>query len=302
VVRAEPLADKRLVHNYGHGGAGITLSWGSSKLATDLGLSGHAGEVAVIGSGIMGLSTARIAQERGHPVTIYTAARPQDTTSAVSGGQFHPASHYRPELVDAAWRVQYAAAMAESWRRFQSLVGDHYGIRWLPTYEEGSVPPSALLAPYYADLEQLEGSANPFPGSPVRRYSTMYVEPGRYLARLTADFFAAGGQMFVRPFASAQELVDLPQAVLFNCTGLGARALFGDEGMEPMRGQLAVLQPQSEVAYAYSVGEGYMFSRPDGVVLGGTFERGQWDPTPEPAAIAGIINAHRRINAGLCAP
>ena len=29
VVRAEPLGEKRLVHNYGHGGGGITLSWGS---------------------------------------------------------------------------------------------------------------------------------------------------------------------------------------------------------------------------------------------------------------------------------
>src|SRR5207244_4936570 len=45
VVRAEPLGDKMLVHNYGHGGAGITLSWGSSKLATDLGLQGHSGPV-----------------------------------------------------------------------------------------------------------------------------------------------------------------------------------------------------------------------------------------------------------------
>ena len=30
VVRAEPLGEKRLVHNYGHGGAGITLSWVSA--------------------------------------------------------------------------------------------------------------------------------------------------------------------------------------------------------------------------------------------------------------------------------
>ena len=28
VVRAERLGDKLLVHNYGHGGAGVTLSWG----------------------------------------------------------------------------------------------------------------------------------------------------------------------------------------------------------------------------------------------------------------------------------
>ena len=43
--------DKRLVHNYGHGGAGITLCWGTSKLAAELGLPGHQGPVAVIGAG-----------------------------------------------------------------------------------------------------------------------------------------------------------------------------------------------------------------------------------------------------------
>ncbi len=106
VVRAEPLGDKRLVHNYGHGGAGITLSWGSSKLAADLGLPGHAGPVAVIGAGVMGLSTARLAQERGHAVTIYAAALPPETTSNIAGGQIHPASHYRPDSVDDAWRAQ----------------------------------------------------------------------------------------------------------------------------------------------------------------------------------------------------
>src|SRR5690242_16083984 len=65
VVRAEALGEKRLVHNYGHGGGGITLSWGSSKLAADLGLEGHSGPVAVLGSGVMGLSTARLVQEAG---------------------------------------------------------------------------------------------------------------------------------------------------------------------------------------------------------------------------------------------
>src|SRR5918994_7091164 len=57
VVRRDQLGDKALVHNYGHGGAGITLSWGTSKLATDLGLAGHSGAVAVIGAGVMGLTT-----------------------------------------------------------------------------------------------------------------------------------------------------------------------------------------------------------------------------------------------------
>src|SRR5688572_30004844 len=103
VVRAEPLGDKKLVHNYGHGGAGITLSWGSSRLAADLGLAGHRGPVAVIGSGVMGLTTARLVQEAGFPVRIYTAALPANTTSAVAGGQVSPFGHYRESEVTPAW-------------------------------------------------------------------------------------------------------------------------------------------------------------------------------------------------------
>src|SRR3989337_3036809 len=68
VVRREQIGDKALVHNYGHGGAGITLSWGSSRLAANLGLQGHNGAVAVIGAGIMGLTTARRAPQPGLPV------------------------------------------------------------------------------------------------------------------------------------------------------------------------------------------------------------------------------------------
>jgi glycine/D-amino acid oxidase-like deaminating enzyme len=64
VVRAEALGDKRLVHYYGHGGTGITLSWCSAKLATELGLKGHSGPVAVIGAGVMGLTTAQAFSRR----------------------------------------------------------------------------------------------------------------------------------------------------------------------------------------------------------------------------------------------
>jgi glycine/D-amino acid oxidase-like deaminating enzyme len=38
----------------------------------------------------MGLTTARLVQEAGFPVTIYTAALPPDTTSNIAGGQMEP--------------------------------------------------------------------------------------------------------------------------------------------------------------------------------------------------------------------
>ena len=121
VVRREQLADKALVHNYGHGGAGITLSWGSSRLATNLGLPGHSGRVAVIGAGVMGLTTARLVQEAGFPVTIYAAALSPETTSNVAGGQISPFGHFSEDAVTPEWRAQFAAAMAYSWSRFQIL-------------------------------------------------------------------------------------------------------------------------------------------------------------------------------------
>jgi D-amino-acid oxidase len=296
VVRAEPLGGRLLVHNYGHGGAGITLSWGTSKLATDIGLAGHSEPVAVIGAGVMGLSTARLAQERGHRVTIYAAALPPETTSNIAGGQIHPASHYREAAVDDAWRAQYAAAMEFSWRRFQLLVGEDYGVRWLPTYQSGRGAPRLPLAPYQPALEDLGPAANPFPVDPVQRYDTMYVEIGRYLRALTEDFLTAGGSFAVRHFATPAELAFAHERVVFNCTGLGAKALFGDDGLEPMRGQLVVLLPQPEVQYAYSLDNGYMFPRPDGLILGGTFERGEWDAVTTPDGVAGILAGNRQLN------
>ena len=298
VVRAEALGTKRLVHNYGHGGAGITLSWGSSRLAVELGLPGHQGPVAVLGAGVMGLSTARLVQEAGFAATIYTKALPPDTTSNIAGGQILATTHYRESQVGDAWRAQFAAAMDYSWRRFQILVGDDYGVRWLPSFEQGARLPPPPFDRYLVEARPLAAGEHPFPVDPILAFHTMYVETGRYLRQLTRDVLGAGGRIVVREFASPAELAELPEPLVFNCTGLGARALFGDEQMRPVRGQLAILLPQPEIGYAYSTRAGYMFPRPDGIVLGGTFEHNEWDTMPQPEAIAAIVESHRALAAG----
>jgi D-amino-acid oxidase len=295
VVRAEQLGEKRLVHNYGHGGGGITLSWGSSKLATELGLQGHSGPVAVLGSGVMGLSTARLVQEAGFPVTIYAAALPPDTTSNIAGGQFHPYAVFHEGEVTPEFMAQFAKALEYSWRRFQIMVGDDYGIRWLPTYVESDAPeaqPIAYFPPVNRALSQAE---HPFPLQNVVRYDTMYIETGRYLRQMMRDVQLAGGKIEVRRFAKPTDIAALPEALVFNCTGLGSRDLFGDADLHPARGQLVILEPQPEVRYALTGGPGYMFPRPDGILLGGTFELDQWDPIPQPDRVARIIAAQKRF-------
>ena len=293
VVRAEALGDKRLVHNYGHGGGGITLSWGSSKLATELGLPGHSGPVAVLGAGVMGLSTARLVQEAGFAVTIYTAALPPDTTSNIAGGQFHPFSVYREKAATPEFKAQFSRALDYSWRRFQIMVGDDYGIRWLPTYVETDSPEAKLLETFPPINRMLTPAQHPFPLASVLRYDTMYIETGRYLRQMIRDVQLAGGGIAVRSFATPADIAALPESLVFNCTGLGSRVLFADEELHPARGQLAILEPQPEVRYAFTGSAGYMFPRPDGILLGGTFELDEWDPTPDAKTIAGIVASHK---------
>ncbi|MDT9601007.1 FAD-dependent oxidoreductase [Sphingosinicella rhizophila] len=295
VVRAEPVGAARVIHNYGHGGAGISLSWGSSKLATELGLPGHSGAVAVIGAGVMGLTTARLVQEAGFPVTVYAASLPPGTTSNIAGGQWLPAGHYREHAVTPEWQRQYRAAADYSWRRFQIMVGDDYGIRWLPTYTEADAPRPPLLPTFPPINRLLTTEEHPFPLESVVRFDTMYIEAGRFLRRLMQDIRIGGGSIQVRSFASPAEIAALPEKLVFNCTGLGARQLFGDEGMHPVRGQLAILLPQPEVDYAFMGDAGYMFPRADGIILGGTYEHGQWSPETDPRTIDGIIASHRHL-------
>jgi glycine/D-amino acid oxidase-like deaminating enzyme len=299
VVRADVVGDIRIVHNYGHGGAGITLSWGTSKLAAELGLPGHSGPVAVIGAGIVGLTTARLVQEAGFPVTIYAAALPPDTTSNVAGGQFHPFGHYREGSVTPEWQRQFLAAAEYSWRRFQIMVGDDYGVRWLPTYyETGGDIESPLLPSFPPNNRMLASSEHPFPVDHVARYDTLYVETGRFLRQLLADLQLAGAKLVVRRFDTPAELAALPERLAFNCTGLGSRALFNDVGLLPARGQLVVLMPQPEVRYAFTGRLGYMFPRADGIILGGTFDLDDWSTAPSVETTDRILRSHQRLFGG----
>ena len=292
-VAAEPVGEKLVIHNYGHGGGGISLSWGSSREAIAVGLPGHSGPVAVIGAGALGLTCARLLQEAGYQANIYAKALPPNTTSNIAGGQILPSSHYDSDAVTPEWLARERLAADFTRRRMQIMIGDDYGVRWLPTYDETSRSLERPPSPFFPDRHPLARDQHPFPAEHIDRYMTMYVETGRFLASLLRDIRIAGGSIAVRSFATPADLAALPERLIFNCTGLGAHDLFGDLELEPVRGQLAILIPQPEVQYAYTAAPGYMFPRPDGIVLGGTFEHGEWIAEPQPEDIAAIVERHR---------
>jgi glycine/D-amino acid oxidase-like deaminating enzyme len=302
VVKRETIGTKTLVHNYGHGGGGMTLSWGTSHLAVELAAPAPESNVAVLGCGGVGLATARLLQRQGAHVTIYAKALPPGTTSNIAGAQWMPTSVFDEGQATPEFREQFVRAARLSYREYQNLPGERYGIRWIrnyivsdnPLHDQFILGPSSPMRDLYPEYADLPENATPF-GRYARRFTTMMIEPPVYLNALLQDFQIAGGRVVVRGFESAGELQSLPEPLLINCTGLGAGALFSDKEIVPVKGQLTVLLPQADVNYNLLSGGVYMFPRRDGILLGGTWDRGNWDLAPDLEAQKRIVARHREL-------
>jgi len=261
--------------------------------------------VAVVGCGAVGLATARLLQERGLRVTIYASELPPNTTSNVAGGQWLPFSVFDSGKQSAAFMEQYLQATEFAYRRYQTLLGSRYGVRWVRNYSlryhefdevdlEGKQSPIRRFLPEYRELTESE---HPFSRYQfVRQYDTMLIEPPVYLDAVLTDFRIAGGAVEVKHFDDVSQLQHLSEPVIFNCTGLGARALFNDQELTTKKGQLTVLLPQSEVDYiALMEDDLYMFPRTDGILLGGTFETDDWSLSVNETAKARVLNGHAQF-------
>jgi len=283
-IEAEQVGDTLVVHNYGHGGSGWSLSWGSGTLAVRKAMANSPKEVAVVGCGAIGLSSAILAQEAGAKVTIYAKDMLPDARSARATGSWTPDS--RIALTSAAG-PQFAVLWEEmariSYKRFRRYLGlADSPVEWSDRYflaDPPTDPPPARTAPEldfarYSDRigdivphgENLPAGATPFPG-PVHRSSSMQFNVADYGHTLMADFLAVGGHVEHREFHDLAELATLKEKVVINCPGYGARALCRDESVTPVRGQIAWLIPQPEVNYGVFYKDVSMLSRRDGIVV-----------------------------------
>jgi glycine/D-amino acid oxidase-like deaminating enzyme len=315
-VEREQVGDTAVIHNYGHSGGGITLSWGTAKIATDMGLAGYVGRVAVLGSGVIGLTTARMAQDAGYAVAIYTKALPPETTSNIAGGQWGPSSVYSkpPSELSQTFSDQYIFACKYAYERFQILTQPKYGVRWMRNYLINRKPfPAGFGKPnpqqtfpiehatdaLMPELKVLDEKDNPFNNLHTAQFDGMMIEPPMFLDALTEDFRIAGGKLVVGELKTPAEVQALTEKLVFNCTGLGAKALFDDKELTPARGQLTFLVPQPEVTYAAMFEDLYMFSRRDGILLGGTYDEGNWSLAPDMKTVQEKVKKHAELFASV---
>jgi glycine/D-amino acid oxidase-like deaminating enzyme len=324
---AERFDDKTLIHNFGHGGSGWSLSWGTGYMAADLALQQPQRRAAVIGCGTVGLTTARQLQRRGFEVTIYAASLSPYTTSNMSWAGFTPTSG----LVSGAsrtpaWDAQFRKAVDIAYREHQLLVGRGYGVSWIDEYTlsdnpgggrgggagraggagEGAAPagaPGAPLPPLLPSgfeplAAQLAEGEHPFGTRFARVRPTMRFEPSIYLEAIMRDVIQFGGKIHVRKFDTPRDLMTLDEPVIVNCTGLGSKELFGDPELTPIKGQLVVLVPQPEVNYSVNG----MLPRSDGIVLGHVMQRGVSTLEVDEEARREVMETHMRTFSAMQPP
>lgn len=296
VVRHQKLGTKDIVHNYGHGGGGISLCWGTSHMAVDKAVElGHR-ECAVLGCGIAGLTTATLMQRVGYRVTIYAKDLPAATTSSVAAGKWTPLIAFDEEEISTGFYAKFLRATRLSFDYYREFIGKNYGVYWTQNYTFGDKPVG--LSPSYDDLlysyrdvESIPSYVYPFDKPYCLAYTALRVDTPVFMNALLRDFKRAGGNVVVRDFTDARELVRLREPLIMNCTGLGSRALFGDTELTAVKGQLVMLTPQPEVNYSNAIrGEGlYMVPRTDGILLGGTWQPDDWSLTPDPVLSRNIL-------------
>jgi len=246
-----------------------------------------AGSVAVVGAGIIGISTALEIQALipGAQVTIFSEDVSPDTTADGAAGIF---GLYLMGATPTEDQVRWAQ-ITHDWmeRLWKTPNGGKLGLALVSStrLNHSPVPPTWKDVVFgLRTMSQEELSAY---GRLEGRHEsglemvTFTAEPVRFLPWMMNRFLKAGGSIVRKRVESLQELANQYEVVV-NCSGIGARKLVGDKLVSPLRGQvMRVAAPWLRKVVLDDRDDGnYVIPNLDSVVVGGTHQDGDWDRTP----------------------
>jgi glycine/D-amino acid oxidase-like deaminating enzyme len=292
-LEKELYKNKVIIHNYGHGGSGITLSWGSCQRAVQLFEQSYHGTtetIAILGAGIIGLTTAYLLIEKGYKVHIIAAKTTPHTTADVA------AAVWGPFGIDVGTTLQEREEFYDMQRishaRFTSLTLNPIliGVSFLDSYYTPSTmdPHTGFAPDLIPSIETCKLEFKNGQQYAARVFKDLFIETPIYMANLY-DSIVRQCQISHYVIEHIHQLEMLKESVIFNCTGLGSKKIFGDNQLVPIRGQLIILPqgnyPPVLLTHKYNHGKKILacFPRPSQkkCVIGATYEIGMEEEKPD---------------------
>ncbi|MFI5907155.1 FAD-dependent oxidoreductase [Dactylosporangium sp. NPDC051541] len=235
-------------------------------------------DVVVLGAGIIGLTCAIRLLEAGARVRVLTADEPARTVSRLAAAVWYP-THTEGDPRVLAWaRAAFDELMAQAADGVPGVA--RRPTRMVVGHGADSAPWWAAAVPDFAVH------------SGEWRFTVPSAEMEVYLQWLVDRVRANGGVVARGRVGRLAELGGQAGTVV-NATGLASRVLADDPAVFPARGQIVgVANPGLETSVrdeGHPRGMTYVHPRSRDIVLGGTFQAGDWNERPDPATTVAIL-------------
>ncbi len=194
--------------------------------------------IAIVGAGVMGLSTAVQLLQKGYSVNIYTDLDPALTTSTVAVAIWMPFGVESDQIDD------WSHASLAHYKQMQN--NSESGVVWRNHTEFFNI---VISKPHWMNLLE-EGTAPqcqiPHEVASIYSIKLPNIDTRKYIIYLLNTVKSLGGNIIQRRITHFDELNE--SQIIINCAGFGAKHLTGDNNLYPIKGQrFSVKQPCEKI-------------------------------------------------------
>ena len=242
-------------------------------------------KVTVVGSGIVGLTSAILLQEAGFQVKIIAREKFDKTVSSKVGAIWFPFEILPKEKTNSWARMAY--------ERYESEHTENNGLSFIPFITAYNAESNTDWTSQLPQGRVREAFSNELPDGMEKAFISIVplAEPLKYLPNLFQQFLDNGGSFYQQEIISLAETSELDEYVI-NCTGMGAKKLCQDNALHPMRGQILRCVSLPLISFANTLNKGalsYVIQRSEDCIVGGTDYENDWNEEIDPKDTALIL-------------